>query len=66
MCDTLAKRAVADSLDLQARRIDKQSLSFESTCVFVGGITQLTSVSKGSRSVLGHVDAEKIYTTPLG
>ena len=66
MCDTLTKRAIVDSLESQARRIDKQSLPCESACIFVGGIKQTTGVSKYVRFVLGHIDVENFYTTPLG
>ena len=66
MCDTLTKRAIVDSLESQARRIDKQSLPCESKFIFVGGIKQTTDVSKDIGFFLGHVDAEKFYTTPLG
>ena len=66
LCDTLAKRAVADSLDPLSRPIGKQVLPRESASIFVGGVKQTTDVAKAVRFTIGHSDAEKFYTTPLG
>ena len=66
ICDTLAKAAVTRSLTPTARRIPEQVLPTESAAVFVGGIKQTTNLAKNVRLVLGRVDAEAFYTTPLG
>ena len=66
LCDTLAKRAVADSLDPSSRTIGKQVLPRESASIFVGGVKQTTDVARAVRFTIGHSDAEKFYTTPLG
>lgn len=60
------KRAVLDSLDPRAWSVGKQVLLSESPIVFGGGNKQATDVSKYVWFVLGHTDAEKFYTTPLG
>lgn len=38
----------------------------ESAAVFINNIKQTSDVAKEARFALGHVDAEKFYTTPLG
>ena len=44
----------------------KQVLPSESATIFLGGIKQTLDVSTDARFVLGHLGAEKFYTTPLG
>jgi hypothetical protein len=62
----LAKRAVADSIDPSSRTIGKQVLPRESASISVGGVKQTTDVARAVRFTIGHSDAEKFYTTPLG
>ena len=66
ICNTLVKAAVTRSLTTTVRRIPEQGLSTESAAVFVGGIKQTSNVAKNMRLVLGWVDVEYFYTTPLG
>ena len=63
--DMLTNRAVADSLDPRAQTTGKEFLLRESKNIRVCGIKQTMDVSKGTRFVLCHLDAEKFHNTPL-
>ncbi len=65
-CDTLAKRAVRDTLKPIFSVPHQPVLPKESAAVFINNIKQTSDVAKEVRFALGHVDAEKFYTTPLG
>ena len=65
MCDTLAKKAVADSLHKQPRLAGTQLLPREKAAVVIDGVKQTSDVAKAARFFLGHQEAEKLYTAPI-
>ena len=65
MCDTLAKKAVADSLHQQPRAARNQLLPQEKVAVIIGGEKQTSDVAKAARFFLGYQEAERLYTAPI-
>ena len=65
MCDTLAKRAVSNSLNPDIQRPTRQLLPRESAAVIIDGIKQASDVSRDARFALGVSDAEKFYCAPV-
>ena len=66
LSNTLNKAEVTRNLTTTVRCIPEQVLPTESAAVFVGGIKHTSNLAKNVRLVLGRVDAETFYTTPLG
>ena len=66
LCDTLAKRAVANSLDPSSRTIRKQVLPRESASISLGGIKQMTDVEKAVRFTIGHSEYRKVLYHTIG
>ena len=62
----MAKQAVQSSLDLYIPAPTHQVLTRASAAVFIGRVKQTTDVAQEVRYILGHNEAEKFYTTPLG
>ena len=65
MCDTLAKKAVADSLHQPPRAAGDQLLPQEKVAVIIDGVKQTSDVAKAARYYLGYQEAERLYTAPI-
>ena len=65
MCDTLAKKAVADSLFQPPREAKTQLLPKEKVAVIIDGVKQTSDVARAARFHLGRNEAEKIYTAAI-
>lgn len=65
MCDTLAKKAVADSLHQPPREAGKQLLPKEKVAAIIDGVKQTSDVANAARFYLGIQEAEKLYTAPI-
>ena len=65
MCNTLAKRAVSDSLNPDVQHPTKHLLPQELVAVLINGIKQTLDVSHSAHFSLVSSDARKLYCTPV-